>query len=116
MHTEGVLQDTKAAACAFLRGGLSPLIVQSKRHQRFRKFPQVGLQGSCVCTVRNCDDKKTLWTLRSCASGHTGDGVGIGVELLKLRGGTVQGRFQLLQFRGACSYSEETLQETEGGK
>lgn len=34
----------------------------------------------------------------------------VGVELLKLRGGTVQGRFQLLQLRGACSYSEETLQ------
>lgn len=44
-----------------------------------------------------------------CSGGRTGDGVRIGVELLELRGGAVQRRFQLLEFRSPCGYSEEAL-------
>lgn len=41
--------------------------------------------------------------------GPTGDGVGVGVELLQLRGGAVQRRLQLLEFGGSRRDSEETL-------
>lgn len=41
--------------------------------------------------------------------GRTSDGVGVGVELLQLRGGAVQRRLQLLEFGGSRRYSEETL-------
>lgn len=44
--------------------------------------------------------------------GRTGDGVGVGVELLQLRGGAVQRRLQLLEFGGSRRYSEETLTMT----
>lgn len=44
--------------------------------------------------------------------GRTGDGVGVGVELLQLRGGAVQRRLQLLELGGSRRYSEETLTMT----
>lgn len=44
--------------------------------------------------------------------GRTSDGVGVGVELLQLRGGAVQRRLQLLEFGGSRRYSEETLTMT----
>lgn len=45
----------------------------------------------------------------------TCDGMVVRVELFKLRGGTVECSFQLLQLWSSCSYSEEALQGKQGG-
>lgn len=45
--------------------------------------------------------------------GPTGNGVGVGVELLQLRGGAVQCRLQLFEFGGSRRDSEETLRRHE---
>lgn len=47
-------------------------------------------------------------------AGPTGDGVGVGVELLQLRGGAVQRCLQLLEFGGSRRYSEESLRRHDG--